>query len=162
MINAVLDGFEHDSMIPGPSCPAVCCPSCKASATHDLSDARSIAPSVLNSMRSVLEALVYAGWLFLVPMLMLPIGCICCYSVGYSYRAPMYAILNYISTIAASSKSLAAMSLSRSEGVTIASSLGLVEANVGSSVDGRLFSNEYSIHLCSDVQRDQWLFSNVY
>ena len=93
-----------------------------------------MAGETLPTMKAVLEAIAYACFLFIIPMALLPFG----YRFLLSWAqillwlqmwAPLYAILNYIMTMAARSKTLSLLSLSNEAGVTIASSVGLANLN---------------------------------
>jgi conjugal transfer mating pair stabilization protein TraG len=93
-----------------------------------------MAGETLPTMKAVLEAIAYACFLFIIPMALLPFG----YRFLLSWAqillwlqmwAPLYAILNYIMTMAARSKTLSLLSLSNEAGVTIASSVGLTNLN---------------------------------
>jgi len=72
--------------------------------------------------------------MFIVPLSVLPFGWRFLSSWGQTLLwlqmwAPLYAILHYLILMTARSKSLAALSISSEAGVTIASSVGLVNAN---------------------------------
>lgn len=93
-----------------------------------------MAGETLPTMKAVLEAIAYACFLFIIPMALLPFG----YQFLLRWAqillwlqmwAPLYAILNYVMTMAARSKTLSLLSLSNEAGVTIASSVGIANLN---------------------------------
>jgi len=93
-----------------------------------------MAGETLPTMKAVLEAIAYACFLFIIPMAILPFG----YQFLLRWAqillwlqmwAPLYAILNYVMTMAARSKTLSLLSLSNEAGVTIASSVGIANLN---------------------------------
>jgi conjugal transfer mating pair stabilization protein TraG len=93
-----------------------------------------MAAETLPVMKAVLEAIAYVAFLFVIPLSILPFG----YSFLKSWVqtllwlqmwAPLYAVLNYMMTMAARAKSISALSLSNEAGVTIANSVGLVNVN---------------------------------
>ena len=93
-----------------------------------------MAGETLPIMKAVLEAIVYAFFLFVIPLSLLPSGYKFLMTWGQSLLwlqmwAPLYAVLNYIMTMAARSKTLDALSLSNEAGVTIASSVGISNMN---------------------------------
>jgi len=80
----------------------------------------------------VIEALVYACFIFIIPLCMVPSG----YKFLINWAgaliwlqawAPMYAILNFLMNIAARSMTLSEMGAT--EGLTIANYMGVSEAN---------------------------------
>lgn len=93
-----------------------------------------MAGDTLPTMKAVLEAIAYSMFIFVIPLALLPFGwrILSAWAqiiLWLQMWAPLYAILNYIMTISASSKTLAAMSLSTKGGVTIANSVGMMDAN---------------------------------
>ena len=91
-----------------------------------------LAAKVLPIMKAVLEALVYACFIFVIPLAMLPSGYKFLISWGsvllwLNFWPPVYAILNTVMNIAARSSSIAEIGLSK--GVTIANVAGLASAN---------------------------------
>lgn len=93
-----------------------------------------MAGTTLPTMKAVLEAIAYACFLFVIPMALLPMG----YRFLLSWAqillwlqmwAPLYAVLNYIMTMAARSKTLSALAVSNEAGVTIANSIGITNMN---------------------------------
>ncbi len=133
MIYAVVDGIEQKSTSLG-NAPnfAVRRAYLQQRATYETLGA--MAAETLPTMKVVLEAIAYASFLFVIPLALLPFG----YRFLSSWLqtllwlqmwAPLYAVLNYIMTMAARTKSLAALSLSNEAGITIANSVGLVNVN---------------------------------
>ena len=93
-----------------------------------------MAGSNLPVMKAVLEAIIYAFFMFVIPLSLIPAGYKFLMLWGQSLLwlqmwAPLYAVLNYIMTIAAKSKTIAALSISNEAGVTIASSIGITNMN---------------------------------
>lgn len=93
-----------------------------------------MAGSTLPVMKAVLEAIIYSFFLFVIPLSLLPAGYKFLMTWGQSLLwlqmwAPLYAVLNYIMTMAAKSKTLSALSVSNDAGVTIASSIGIANMN---------------------------------
>ncbi len=133
MIYAVVDGIEQKSTALG-NAPnfAVRRAYLQQRATYETLGA--MAAEMLPTMKSVLEAIAYATFLFIIPLALLPFGYRFLFSwinilLWLQMWAPLYAVLNYIMTMAARSKSIAALSLSNDAGVTIASSVGLSNVN---------------------------------
>ena len=133
MIYAVVDGIEQKSSALG-NAPnfAVRRAYLQQRATYETLGA--MAGEMLPTMKSVLEAVAYATFMFIIPLALLPFGYRFLFSwvnilLWLQMWAPLYAVLNYIMTMAARSKSVAALSLSNDAGVTIASSVGLVNVN---------------------------------
>ena len=133
MIYAVVDGIEQKSTALG-NAPnfAVRRAYLQQRATYETLGA--MAAEMLPTMKSVLEAVAYATFIFIIPLALLPFGYRFLFSwvnilLWLQMWPPLYAVLNYIMTMAARSKSLAALSLSNEAGVTIASSVGLSNVN---------------------------------
>ena len=133
MIYAVVDGLEQKSTSLG-NAPnfALRRAYLQQRATYETLGA--LAAETLPSMKAVLESISYAAFLFVIPMAILPFGFRFLSAwlqtlLWLQMWAPLYAILNYIMTLAAKSKSLAALSLSNEAGVTIASAVGLANVN---------------------------------
>ena len=98
----------------------------------------SMASETLMTMKAVLEAVVYASFIFLVPLSILPFGARILLSwvqtlLLLQMWAPLYAVLNFIMTMAARSKSLGMLATSNVDGITIASSVGLMNLNADMS-----------------------------
>ncbi len=93
-----------------------------------------MAGETLPVMKAVLEAIIYAFFVFVIPLALLPFGYRFLLTWAQSLLwlqlwAPLYAILNYIMTISATSKTMAALAISNPQGVTIASSVGIANVN---------------------------------
>ena len=91
-----------------------------------------LAAKVLPLMKAVLEALVYACFIFIIPLCMLPSGYRFLLNwsatlVWLSFWSPVYAILNMIMNIAARASSVSEIGMSK--GITIANVVGLSSAN---------------------------------
>ena len=91
-----------------------------------------LAAKVLPLMKAVLEALVYACFIFIIPLCMLPSGYKfllnwCATLVWLSFWSPVYAILNMVMNIAARASSIS--EIGTSQGITIANVVGLSSAN---------------------------------
>ncbi len=133
MIYAVVDGIEQKSVAVG-NAPnfAVRRAYLQQRTTYETLGA--MAAEMLPTMKSVLEAIAYATFLFVIPLALLPFGWRFLTSwvqilLWLQMWPPLYAVLNYIMTMAARSKSIAALSVSNKAGVTIASSVGLAQVN---------------------------------
>ena len=133
MIYAVVDGIEQKSTSLG-NAPnfAVRRAYLQQRSTYETLGA--MAAETLPTMKGVLEAIAYSAFLFIIPLAVLPFGWTFLKNwiqvlLWLQTWAPMYAILNYIMTLAARAKSIAALSVSNEAGVTIASSVGLVNVN---------------------------------
>ena len=133
MIYAVVEGIEHKSTSLG-NAPnfAVRRAYLQQRSTYETLGA--MAAETLPSMKAVLEAIAYAAFLFVIPLAVLPFGWKFLSSwiqtlLWLQMWAPLYAVLNYIMTMAARAKSISALSLSNEAGITIANSVGLVNVN---------------------------------
>ena len=133
MIYAVVDGIEQKSTSLG-NAPnfAVRRAYLQQRSTYETLGA--MAAETLPTMKGVLEAIAYSAFLFIIPLAVLPFGWTFLKNwiqvlLWLQTWAPMYAILNYIMTLAARAKSISALSVSNEAGVTIASSVGLVNVN---------------------------------
>ena len=133
MIYAVVEGIEHQSTALG-NAPNFAARRAYLQQRTTYETLGAMAGDTLPTMKAVLEAIAYACFLFVIPLALLPFG----YRFLLSWAqillwlqmwAPLYAILNYVMTMAARSKSLAALSLSNEAGVTIATSVGLANVN---------------------------------
>lgn len=133
MIYAVVDGIEQKSVALG-NAPNFAARRAYLQQRSTYETLGAMAGETLPAMKAVLEAIAYASFIFIIPLAVLPFGWKFFFSwvqtlLWLQMWAPLYAILNYIMTMAARSKSLAALSLSNEAGVTIASSVGLINAN---------------------------------
>jgi conjugal transfer mating pair stabilization protein TraG len=133
MIYAVVDGIEQKSVALG-NAPNFAARRAYLQQRSTYETLGAMAGETLPAMKAVLEAIAYSSFIFVIPLAVLPFGWRFFFSwvqtlLWLQMWAPLYAILNYIMTMAARSKSLAALSLSNEAGVTIASSVGLINAN---------------------------------
>lgn len=133
MIYAVVDGIEQKSTSLG-NAPNFAVRRAYLQQRSNYETLGAMAAETLPTMKAVLEAIAYAAFLFIVPLAVLPFGWTFLKNwVGVllwlQTWAPLYAILNYIMTMAARSKSISALSVSNELGVTIASSVGLANVN---------------------------------
>ena len=133
MIYAVVDGIEQKSTSLG-NAPNFAVRRAYLQQRSNYETLGAMAAETLPTMKAVLEAITYAAFLFIVPLAVLPFGWTFLKNwVGVllwlQTWAPLYAILNYIMTMAARSKSISALSVSNELGVTIASSVGLSNVN---------------------------------
>jgi len=93
-----------------------------------------MAAETLPTMKAVLESIAYGAFIFVIPLALLPFGYRFLLAWGQvllwlQMWAPLYAILNYIMTLAAQSKTLSILSMSNSAGVTLATSVGVANVN---------------------------------
>jgi len=133
MIYAVVDGIEQKSVALG-NAPNFAARRAYLQQRSTYETLGAMAGETLPTMKAVLEAIVYSAFLFIVPLSVLPFGWRFLSSWGQTLLwlqmwAPLYAILHYLILMTARSKSLAALSISSEAGVTLASSVGLVNAN---------------------------------
>lgn len=133
MIYAVVEGVESNSTALG-NAPNFAARRAYLQQRTTYETLGAMAGETLPIMKAVLEAIVYAFFLFVIPLSMLPSGYKFLMTWGQSLLwlqmwAPLYAVLNYIMTMAARSKTLDALSLSNEAGVTIASSVGITNMN---------------------------------
>ncbi len=133
MIYSIVDGVESNSTALG-NAPNFAARRAYLQQRSTYETLGAMAGETLPVMKAVLEAIIYAFFLFVIPLAMLPFGYrfLLTWAQGILWLqlwAPLYAILNYIMTIAATSKTMAALSISNSQGVTIASSVGLANVN---------------------------------
>jgi len=133
MIYAVVDGIEQKSVALG-NAPNFAARRAYLQQRSTYETLGAMAGETLPTMKAVLEAIVYSTFMFIVPLSVLPFGWRFLSSWGQTLLwlqmwAPLYAILHYLISMTARSKSLAALSISSETGVTIASSVGFVNAN---------------------------------
>lgn len=132
MIYAVVDGIEQKSASLG-NAPNFALRRTYLQQRSNYETLGAMAAEMLPTMKAALEAITYAAFLFVVPLAILPFGWTFLKNwVGIllwlQSWAPMYAILNYIMTLAAGAKSRSAL-LGNEIGVTIANSVGLANVN---------------------------------
>lgn len=133
MIYSIVDGVEKNSTALG-NAPNFAARRAYLQQRSTYETLGAMAGETLPIMKAVLEAIIYSFFLFIIPLSLMPSGYqyLITWAQGVLWLqmwAPLYAILNYIMTIAASSKTLAALSISNSQGITIASSIGVTNAN---------------------------------
>lgn len=144
MIYSIVDGIEQKSTALG-NAPNFAARRAYLQQRTTYETLGSMASETLMAMRSVLEAVAYAMFIFLVPLSILPFGAKILLSwvqilLWLQMWAPVYAVLNYIFTLAARSKSLAMLATSNIDGVTIASSVGLANLNADVSAMAGYFA----------------------
>ena len=131
MINAIGDAASENSKLAG---NAITYAETRAMQQQNSTFATigGLAAKLLPIMKAVIEALVYACFIFIIPLCMVPSG----YKFLINWAgalvwlqawAPMYAILNFLMNIAARSMTLSEMGTA--EGLTIANYMGVSEAN---------------------------------
>ncbi|MBW8308890.1 MAG: conjugal transfer protein TraG N-terminal domain-containing protein [Candidatus Paracaedibacteraceae bacterium] len=96
-------------------------------------------------LRAVMESITYASFIFMIFLAILPFGwrILSAWAqiiVWLQLWAPLYAILNYIMMSRATAKTVAAMSISNASGVTIANSVGILDANADISATAGFLS----------------------
>ena len=133
MIYAIVDGIEHKSTSLG-NAPNFAVRRAYLQQRSNYETLGAMAAETLPTMKAVLEAIAYGAFLFIVPLAVLPFGWTFLKNwvqilFWLQTWAPLYAILNYIMTMAARAKSISALSVSNELGVTIASSVGLANVN---------------------------------
>jgi conjugal transfer mating pair stabilization protein TraG len=133
MIYSIVDGVESNSTALG-NAPNFATRRAYLQQRTTYETLGAMAGETLPIMKAVLEAIVYAFFLFVIPLCLVPSGYRFLMVWGQSLLwlqmwAPLYAVLNYIMTMAAKSKTLAALSISNEAGVTIASSVGIANMN---------------------------------
>lgn len=90
-----------------------------------------VAAQKLIAMKNVLEALIYAGFIFILPLALLPMGwSFISRWIGLVFWIqlwpPLYAILNFIMNVSAKSKGIGMISGPQGSGITIANSVGFM------------------------------------
>ncbi|MBL8676152.1 MAG: conjugal transfer protein TraG N-terminal domain-containing protein, partial [Alphaproteobacteria bacterium] len=90
-----------------------------------------VAAQKLIAMKNVLEALIYAGFIFILPLALLPMGwSFISRWIGLVFWIqlwpPLYAILNFIMNVSARSKGIGMISGPQGSGITIANSVGFM------------------------------------
>jgi len=133
MIHSVVDGIEQKSTELG-NAPNFATRRAYLQQRTTYETLGNLAAESLPMMKNVIEALAYAAFIFILPLALLPMGWKVLGQWGglilwVQMWAPLYAVLNFIMTVSAKSKSIAAVALSNENGVTIASSVGLINAN---------------------------------
>lgn len=137
MIHSIIDGVEQKSVALG-NAPNFAARRAYLQQRSTYETLGAMASESLNTMKAVLEAIAYAAFIFLIPLAILPFG----FRILLSWSqillwlqmwAPLYAVLNYIMTTTAASKSSSFLSTSNPDGITIASSAGLMNLNADMS-----------------------------
>jgi len=90
-----------------------------------------IAGKTMLAMKNVMEALIYAAFIFILPLAVLPKGWTYIKMWGglvlwVQLWAPLYAILNFIMNVSARSQGMGLVSLDQGTGVNIANSVGFM------------------------------------
>jgi conjugal transfer mating pair stabilization protein TraG len=131
MINAVQDGASENSQASG---NPISFSEIKAllQQNYTFETVGKLAAKVLPIMKAVLEALVYACFIFIIPLCMIPSGYKFLFNwvavlVWLQAWAPMYAILNFIMNIAARASTIAEMGTTG--GISVANIAGASAAN---------------------------------
>lgn len=133
MIYSIVDGVESNSTALG-NAPNFAARRAYLQQRSTYETLGAMAGETLPVMKAVLEAIIYAFFVFVIPLALLPFGYRFLLTWAQSLLwlqlwAPLYAILNYIMTISATSKTMAALAISNPQGVTIASSVGIANVN---------------------------------
>jgi conjugal transfer mating pair stabilization protein TraG len=133
MIYSVVDGIEQKSVALG-NAPNFAARRAYLQQRSTYETLGAMAAETLTTMKAVLEAIAYAAFIFVVPLAVLPFGVRILLSwaqvlLWLQMWAPLYAVLNFIMSMTAQSKSIGMLSTSNSEGITIASSVGLMNLN---------------------------------
>jgi len=133
MIHAMVDGIEQKSTSLG-NAPNFAARRAYLQQRSTYETLGAMASESLMTMKAVLEAIVYASFIFLIPLAVLPFGVKILLSwlqtlLWLQMWAPLYAVLNFMMSMGARSKSIGMLSVSNPDGVTIASSVGLMNLN---------------------------------
>ena len=137
MIHSVVDGIEQKSVSLG-NAPNFAARRAYLQQRSTYETLGAMASESLMTMKVVLEAIVYAAFIFMIPLAVLPFGARILLSWAQTLLwlqmwAPLYAVLNFIMSMTAQSKSMGMLSTSNPEGITIASSIGLMNLNADMS-----------------------------
>jgi len=133
MIHSLVDGIEQKSTALG-NAPNFAARRAYLQQRSTYETLGAMASESLMTMKAVLEAIAYASFIFLVPLALLPFGVRILLSwvqtlLWLQMWGPLYAVLNFIMGMSARSRSLGMLSASNPDGVTIASSVGLMNLN---------------------------------
>ena len=133
MIYAVVDGLESQNTALG-NAPNFAARRAYLQQRSTYETLGAMVGDTLPSMKAVLEAIAYACFMFMVPLAILPFGWRFLMSWGQiilwlQMWAPLYAILNYVMTMAARGKNIALLSASNEAGITLANSVGIGNIN---------------------------------
>ncbi len=137
MIHSVVDGIEQKSVALG-NAPNFAARRAYLQQRATYETLGAMASETLITMKAVLEAIAYAAFIFIVPLAILPFGMRILMSwaqilLWLQMWAPLYAVLNFIMSTTAASKSTSLLNISNSKGITIASSAGLMNLNADMS-----------------------------
>lgn len=133
MVHSIVDGIEQKSIELG-NAPNFATRRAYLQQRTTYETLGNLAAESLPVMKNVIEALAYAAFIFILLLALLPMGWKVIGQWGglilwIQLWAPLYAVLNFMMTVSAKSKSIAALALSNENGVTIANSVGLMNAN---------------------------------
>jgi conjugal transfer mating pair stabilization protein TraG len=133
MIHALVDGIEQKSTSMG-NVPNFAARRAYLQQRSTYETLGAMASESLMTMKGVLEAIAYAFFISLVPLAILPFGVKILLSwvqilLWLQMWSPLYAVLNYMMSTGARVKSMGMLSISNPEGITIASSAGLMNIN---------------------------------
>ncbi|MBY0281587.1 MAG: conjugal transfer protein TraG N-terminal domain-containing protein [Alphaproteobacteria bacterium] len=133
MVHSIVDGIEQKSIELG-NAPNFATRRAYLQQRTTYETLGNLAAESLPVMKNVIEALAYAAFIFILPLALLPMGWKVIGQWGglilwIQLWAPLYAVLNFMMTVSVKSKSIAALALSNENGVTIANSVGLMNAN---------------------------------
>ncbi|MGL5719264.1 MAG: conjugal transfer protein TraG N-terminal domain-containing protein, partial [Alphaproteobacteria bacterium] len=128
MIYAVVDATQHKSEALG-NAPNFAIRRAYLQQRAQEETLAGIAGQKLLAVKNVLEALIYASFIFLVPMVLVPAGWR--YLLRWSglvlwiqLWAPLYAVLNFIMNVSAKSRGLGMLTLGDGTGIALANSVG--------------------------------------
>ena len=129
MISALVDGQDHASMLAG-NASNFAARKAYLQQRSSYETLGKLAADTLPIMRAVLELLCYSLFLFIMPILVLPMGYRVLVNwvqtiVWLAMWPPLYAILHLIMVSAIAMKTKAFMGISNPNGITLASSLGI-------------------------------------
>lgn len=131
MIHTVVDSIENKSTELG-NAPNFAVRRAYLQQRANQENLAGIAAQKLVAMKNVMEALIYAAFIFILPLALLPLG--------WTYISrwvglvmwvqlwpPLYAILNFIMNISVRSKGIGVISDPAGTGITIANSVGFID-----------------------------------
>jgi len=149
MIYSVVDGIEQKSTALG-NAPNFAARRAYLQQRSTYETLGAMAAESLMTMKAVLEAIVYASFIFLVPLAVLPFGVRILLSwvqtlLWLQMWAPLYAVLNFIMSMSARSKSIEMLSTSNPERNHHCFLHWADEPECGYVCHGRVFGHEYSL-----------------
>lgn len=131
MIHSVIDAIEHKSTELG-NAPNFAVRRAYLQQRAHQETLAGIAAQKLLAMKNVMEALIYIAFIFLLPMALLPFGWR--FITGWislvmwvQLWPPLYAVLNFLMTIAVRSKGIGVIKDPAGSGITIANSAGFMD-----------------------------------